>query len=35
MVLFVVVVVSAAETDTAEDVVDLIAARDEKLADDA
>ena len=35
MVLFVVVVVVAAETDTAEDVVDLIAARDEKLEDDA
>lgn len=31
----VVVVVVAAETDTAEDAVDLIAARDEKPEDDA
>ena len=35
VVLFVVVVVVVAETDTAEDAVDLIAARDEKPEDDA
>ena len=35
VVLFVVVVLVVAETDTAEDAVDLIAARDEKPEDDA